>query len=126
VPFTVTAIVRVALTLACPFRHNALVRLEQRAARQHRRQLLAVRRRRVDVLDRLELAQRLANLAQSAVSDLLADERALHLAARTGAGPMPPSVTAARVTLPLLSSSISTAAETMAKSPCRRANSTKA
>src|SRR6202051_3384769 len=46
--------------------------------------------------------------------------------ARTGAGPMPPSASDRRVTLPLLSSSISAAAETMAKSPCRRANSTKA
>src|SRR5258708_5074053 len=42
--------------------------------------------------------------------------------ARTGAGPMPPSVSEARVTLPLLSSSISAAAETMAKSPWRRAD----
>src|ERR1700682_3037407 len=46
--------------------------------------------------------------------------------ARTGAGPMPPNVSDARVTLPFLSSSISAAAETMAKSPWRRANSTKA
>src|ERR1700722_9504676 len=46
--------------------------------------------------------------------------------ARTGAGPMPPSVSDACVTLPLLSSSMSAAAQTMAKSPWRRANSTKA
>jgi len=39
---------------------------------------------------------------------------------------MPPSVSDARVTLPALSASISAAAETMAKSPWRRANSTKA
>ena len=46
--------------------------------------------------------------------------------ARSGAGPRPPSVSDARVTLPAPSSSMSAAAETMAKSPWRRENSTKA
>ena len=46
--------------------------------------------------------------------------------ARTGAVPMPPIVTEARVILPAASASISTAADVMAKSPCRRENSTKA
>ena len=45
---------------------------------------------------------------------------------RTGAGPIPPIVTEARVILVPPSRSSSAAAETMAKSPWRRANSTKA
>ena len=46
--------------------------------------------------------------------------------ARTGPVPMPPSVTAARVILPAPSTVSSTAADTIAKSPCRRENSTNA
>ena len=89
------------------------VRLLQRAPRQHRRQMLAIGRRRVDVVDRLELAAALAGVAEE-------------LRARLGAVPMPPIVTDARVILPPASASISAAADVIAKSPWRRENSTKA
>jgi hypothetical protein len=46
--------------------------------------------------------------------------------ARRGTVPIPPMVTEARVILPAASPSSKTAAEVMAKSPCRRENSTNA
>ena len=80
----------------------------------------------MDVVERLEAAAALAGLAQECGVRRRPISARSNSPARTGAVPMPPSVTAARVILPAPSTVSSTAAETMAKSPCRRANSTKA
>ena len=78
------------------------------------------------VVERFEASACLAGVAQQLVVGRLADERLLDFARRAPARrAMPPSVTEARVILPEASSVSSAAAETMAKSPCRRANSTK-
>src|SRR3981189_2175346 len=108
-------------------------RLVQGAARQHGGEVLAVGRRRVDVLDRLDGAAALAGLANQVRRRHLADERLLDLAcahrqARRAAGctAAPPIVTEARVIRPAPSASSSAAADVIAKSPWRRANSTNA
>ena len=59
---------------------NAFVRFGERAARQYGRQVLAVGRRRVDVVDRIKLPQRLAQFAQPLVVDFFADQCALDVA----------------------------------------------
>src|SRR5579884_1915809 len=66
--------------------------LEQRAARQHGRELLAIVRRRMDVVDRVDLAQAFANLAhrffghgpaeQSTLDVMRADRSRSHAAKR--------------------------------------------
>ena len=77
----------------------------------------------MDVVDRFALRAAARRFAQPLVVDRLADQRGSMSLARSGAGPRPPRVSDARVTLPAPSSSMSAAAETMAKSPWRRENS---
>ena len=78
------------------------------------------------VVDRLELAAALAGVAEQLAAGTCPTSACSTSRARTGAVPMPPSVTEARVILPAASPSSSAAADVMAKSPCRRENSTKA
>ena len=78
------------------------------------------------VVDRVELAAALAGVAEQLRGRHLPAIACSTSRARTGAVPMPPIVTDARVILPAASASISTAADVMAKSPCRRENSTNA
>src|SRR5262249_56644971 len=56
------------------------VRLLQRPARQHRRQMLAIRRRRMHIIDRLELAAAFASVTEETARRHLSDNGLLDLA----------------------------------------------